>query len=108
MAAGNSNRPFSRKGLHRLECLCGAYLYSTVANVELRGLPTCACGERFTPARRELAELLGVPCAAIVQFETAKELGLVSQDAAVWVEDRRRRVARERQIAALLATHLRA
>lgn len=103
MASYNPTRPFSRKGLHRLECACGAYLYSTVANVEQRGLPSCACGERFVPARRELAEILGVPCVAIVQLETAKALGLSEAEAKKWVEAQRREAAKERQSIALRA-----
>jgi hypothetical protein len=97
MAKYNPTRPFSRKGLHRIECVCGAYLYTTVAAAEDFGLPRCACGERLAPERREFAEILGVPCAAIVQFETAKALGLADEEAAAWVEKRRRERARSRQ-----------
>lgn len=104
MARYNPTRPFSRKGLHRLECVCGAYLYGTVANLESRGLPTCACGERFSPARRELADILGVRCEANVEFETAKALGLSGVEAAEWVEARRRERALKRARKALKRT----
>jgi hypothetical protein len=92
---------FTRKGLHRLECECGHYLYATVAAVENHGLPSCACGERFTPARRELAMLLNVSCAAITEFETAKALGMNDREAARWVEQQRRTRARARRMAAI-------
>lgn len=54
-------KSFKRSGLHRLECMaCTGYTYSTVANLETVGLPSCACGERMLPERLELAVLLGV------------------------------------------------
>jgi hypothetical protein len=53
-------KPFSRKGLHRLECqLCDGFAYGTVANLESIGLPRCACGETLQPTELELAMLLG-------------------------------------------------
>lgn len=96
-----SPRPFSREGLHRLECECGAYVYATVAAVESHGLPRCAKGHEFTPARRELALLLGVRCPAIVEFETAKALGMSDVEAGRWVEARRREQARARRLGAI-------
>lgn len=60
-------KPFSRKGLHRLECLdCPGYAYGTVACLEAVGLPSCACGGRLVPERLELALMLGVEDAPIV------------------------------------------
>lgn len=94
-------RPFTREGLHRLECECGAYVYATVAMLERYGLPSCPCGERLTPARRELAELLGVSCPAITEFETARALGMNDRDAAKWVEAQRRERARRRRMEAI-------
>jgi hypothetical protein len=53
-------KPFSRKGLHRLECaLCDGYSYATVATLERRGLAPCWCGEPLYPAELELALHLG-------------------------------------------------
>lgn len=98
-------RPFSREGLHRLECECGAYVYVVLANAESHGIPMCACGERFVPARREVALALGVSCPAITEFETAKALGLSDDDATAWVEKRRRAKARERRLAAIGLNH---
>lgn len=96
-----SPRPFSRQGLHRLECNCGAYVYAVLASLESHGLPSCACGERFTPTRREVALVLGVSCPAITEFETAKALGLTDAQAARWVEQQRREKAKARRLAAL-------
>jgi hypothetical protein len=101
MASSNPTSLFSRKGIHRLECACGAYVYGTVACLEEHGLPSCACGERFVPVRRELAQILGVQCPAIVQFETAKALGLSDREAALWVEGRRLDAGLARRLAAL-------
>jgi hypothetical protein len=54
-------RPFTRQGLHRLECQdCPGYAYLTVACLESVGLPSCACGGRLMPERLELSILLGV------------------------------------------------
>jgi hypothetical protein len=97
-----SQRPFSRHGLHRLECECGAYLYTTVAAAETFGLPSCQCGKQFMPARRELALAIGTstaPC--IVEFETAKALGMDDRQAAKWVEQRRREAAKARRMATI-------
>lgn len=94
-------RSFSREGLHRLECECGAYVYATVAMLETHGLPSCPCSKPLTPARRELAMLLGVSCPAITEFETAKALGLNNREAAKWVEAQRRERARARRMAAI-------
>lgn len=94
---------FTRKGLHRLECECGAYVYAVVANLEEHGIPSCSCGERFVPARRELAGLLGVSCPAITEHETAKALGMDDAQATRWVEQRRRDRAKARRLAALRA-----
>ena len=59
---------FSRKGLHRLECpMCEATVYSTVAQLEQRGLPACWCGERFQPATVDLALHLGADDAPIAR-----------------------------------------
>jgi hypothetical protein len=88
----------NRKGLHRLECECGAYFYATVACLEAHGLPSCAEGHTLSPVRRELAILLGVACPAITEFETAKALGMADREAARWVEARRRERARERRM----------
>lgn len=52
-------KPFSRKGLHALECqMCDARSYATVATLERRGLPPCWCGERMQPTELELAMIL--------------------------------------------------
>jgi hypothetical protein len=60
-------KPFSRKGLHRLECdACPAYVYATVACLESRGLPRCSCGGEFQPERLELAIMLGMDDAPVV------------------------------------------
>jgi hypothetical protein len=86
-----TQRPFSRKGLHRIECECGHYLYTTVAAVETFGLPTCPCGRQFVPARRELATIIGAtsaPC--LVEFQTAKDLGMTDGQAEAWAEAKRR------------------
>lgn len=101
MASMNRTAEFSREGLHRLECECAAYIYATVAMLERHGLPVCPCGKLFEPARRELARLLGVSCRAIVEFETAKALGMNDREAAEWVEARRREMARQRRMAAI-------
>jgi hypothetical protein len=60
-------KPFSRSGLHRLECSCGNYTYSTVAPIETYGMPMCArCSAPFEPARLELALLLGLDDAPVL------------------------------------------
>ena len=65
-------KPFSRQGLHRLECDCGAYTYATVANLEAHGLPLCRCGGEHLPDRLELAQLLGLEDAPVVlEYERA-------------------------------------
>jgi hypothetical protein len=52
-------KPFSRKGLHRLECqMCDEFGYFTVARLEAKGLPPCWCGERLQPCELELALIL--------------------------------------------------
>lgn len=58
--AKRDSKPFKRSGLHRLECVCGAYTYSTVACLEGHGVPSCGCGEQFAPDEVELAFLLGL------------------------------------------------
>lgn len=58
---------FSRRGLHKLECPCGAYTYSTVSSLERHGVPVCACGGPFEPDRHELAIVLGLDDAAVVR-----------------------------------------
>jgi len=66
-------KPFKRQGLHRLECSsCDGYAYSTVAQLESVGMPSCACGAPFVPDRLELAQLLGAtdaPC--VLEYEQA-------------------------------------
>lgn len=65
--------PFKRTGLHRLECVsCAGYAYSTVAQLETVGLPSCACGADFTPDRLELAMLLGLYDAPVALEYAAK------------------------------------
>lgn len=53
-------RGFKRSGLHRFECGCGNYTYSTVAAVQTYGAAQCRCGQVFQPGRVELAFLLGL------------------------------------------------
>lgn len=94
-------KPFSREGLHRLECDCGMYVYATVAALETYGIPMCPRGHDLMPIRRELALLLDVKCPAITEFETAKALGMDDREAGRWVEARRRERARERRMRAI-------
>jgi hypothetical protein len=110
--------PFRRSGLHKLECDCGGYVYATVAQLELRGLPCCGCGERFVPERLELAELLGLmdaPAVAEYRRELSgvlhgqashgrrgRELRPAELVAAERVERRRRELARKRRLTAIL------
>jgi hypothetical protein len=77
-------KPFSRKGLHRLECpACSCYGYFTVAMLESAGeLPECfarGCGETMMPAELELARILGLDEAPVVQawvdLARRKEMG---------------------------------
>jgi hypothetical protein len=125
MPRKSTPRPFTRRGLHRLECPeCPGYTYSTVAALEAIGLPSCGCGARFQPERLELAALLGVEDAPAVE-EYRRELqsaghgqawasGCGRRDTSEWrtpetiaaerVEQRRREVARKRRLAAIAAT----
>lgn len=112
-----SAKPFSRKGLHRLECPeCPGYTYSTVANLETVGLPSCKCGSTFEPERLELAELLGVESPAVIAYrlecqsiahgqashgQRGRQLRPVELVAAERVESRRRSEARNRRLSAL-------
>ena len=49
-------KPFTRKGLHRLECaMCDGFAYATISQLETRGLPPCWCGDTLQPDRLELA-----------------------------------------------------
>jgi hypothetical protein len=67
-SATNEPKPFTRSGLHRLECCCGNYTYSTVAAIETYGMPSCsACQAPFEPAKLELAVLLGADDAPVMQ-----------------------------------------
>lgn len=107
----------TRRGVHRLECACGAIVYSTVPNLERHGLPACACGERFTPESVELAEALGViDCAAVSEYAAelrkvqhgqaphgikGRELRPAESVAFERVESRRREMARNRRLGAL-------
>lgn len=59
--------PFKRAGLHRVECSCGNYTYSTVAALERYGLLTCPCGDRFEPTELEVAFILGLDDATVVR-----------------------------------------
>lgn len=53
-------KPFSRKGLHKLECqVCDGFLYATVAMLEAKGLPPCWCGSPLQPTELDLAMILG-------------------------------------------------
>jgi hypothetical protein len=62
-------KPFSRKGLHKLECQwCDGFAYFTVPTLEARGLPRCGwCGEAMEPATLELALELGQDDSPIVR-----------------------------------------
>src|SRR4051812_35150397 len=62
------SKPFKRSGLHRLECSCGNYTYSTLAALERFGLPVCPCGARFVPDRLEVAMILDVDCPAVDEY----------------------------------------
>jgi len=95
-------KPFSRKGVHKLECpMCDGAVYATVAVLESRGLPSCWCGETLQPTELELALLLGTDCPATTEFEAAKALGMSDREAAKRVETRRREKARIRQLSAI-------
>lgn len=111
-------RPFKRAGLHRLNCpTCPAYVYATVAALERHGRPVCACGTVFVPSEVELADLLGVDCAAVEEYRREVEsiwkgqaahgarLGSRLQDphtlAMSRIVARRRQEARTRRVAAL-------
>ena len=113
------SKPFTRQGLHRLECDCGAYVYATVAALEAHGLPVCACGETFQPGRVELAELLNVDCPAVAEYRDALSSVLHGQAFASGngrrgnlrpaesvalerVERHRRELARARRVGAIL------
>lgn len=66
-----SAKPFSRKGLHRLECgMCPCYGYFTVAMLEQLGeAPDCLAREcigRLEPTELDLAFMLGLDDAAVV------------------------------------------
>lgn len=68
-----AERPFSRKGLHKLECPdCPCYGYFTVAALEdAGGLPQCfraGCGALLEPTELELAVLLGVDSPAVTEY----------------------------------------
>lgn len=54
-------KPFSRKGLHRLECgSCDGFLYATIATLEARGLPRCGwCQDTMHPTMLEVALMIG-------------------------------------------------
>lgn len=107
----------SRRGVHRLECGCGATLYSTVPNLERHGIPACACGGTFAPESVELAEALGVrDCAAVAEYVAelrkvqhgqaphglkGRALRPAESVAFERVERRRRELARERRLMAL-------
>jgi hypothetical protein len=108
---------FKRAGLHKLECDCGAYVYATVAMLERHGLPACPCGSRFLPDRVELAELLGVDCPAVAEYQAelssvmrgqashgirGRKLRPAEQLAAERVEQRRRDRALSNRLQALM------
>lgn len=84
-------RGFKRSGLHRFECGCGNYTYSAVAAVESHGRPVCPCGLVFQPGRIELAFLLGVEDAPIVD-EFRREANSVCHGQA-WTGDYSHRAA---------------
>lgn len=112
--------PFSRQGLHRLECDCGAYVYATVSGLETHGIPQCECGARFTPERVELAMLLGLEDApAVVEYQRVLSSVMRGQArvgrgngtdyrpepvALARVESERRALARQRRVSAILPT----
>jgi hypothetical protein len=59
---------FKRGGLHKVECPgCGAFAYTTVPQLERHGLPVCRCGEDFVPDELEVAFLLGLEDAPVVE-----------------------------------------
>src|SRR4051812_10825823 len=107
----------TRRGVHRLECGCGAVIYSTVPNLERHGLPACPCGRPFVPESVELAEHLGVSdCDAVREFQAemarvwhgqaphahkGRDMRDPSAIAFERVESRRREMARNRRLAAL-------
>lgn len=76
-----SQRPFSRKGLHRLRCDCGNYTYGTVSALERYGLPVCPCGETFEPERLELALELGVQTPVVAEYSRRVAAKTLAQSA---------------------------
>lgn len=62
------SKPFKRSGLHRLECSCGNYTYSTMAALERHGLPVCPCGDAFEPERYEVGLILGIDCQSVRDY----------------------------------------
>jgi hypothetical protein len=92
--------PFKRTGLHRLECSsCTGYTYSTVSQLETVGMPSCACGEAFTPDRLELAMLLGLEDAPVALEYFAKvasvEHGQAGPGRSLKLESRRTAAGRQ-------------
>jgi hypothetical protein len=69
-------KPFSRKGLHKLECQwCDGFAYFTVPTLEARGLPRCGwcdASERMQPATLELALEINATDAPVMQEYQAK------------------------------------
>lgn len=59
-----------RKGLRKLECPCGAFVYTTWAQAEQHGMPACSCGERFEPTDLELACALELDTALVNDYRT--------------------------------------
>jgi hypothetical protein len=116
-------KPFSRKGLHRLECpACPGYAYSTVACLETVGQPSCPCGETLQPTELELAFILGAEdsrpmveylrkCNSVAKGQAGPGSAHLAdtshyespeEQAAKFVEKSRRQSARARRLAALL------
>lgn len=115
---------FKRSGLHKLECpACGSYVYSTVAQLETVGFPSCACGGVFEPERLELAMMMGVDSPIVAEYRRRADRKLraqypasrrpcqVSDDladmgarAAAEIVAEQRAEARKRRITAILPT----
>lgn len=95
-------KPFSRKGLHRLECdACPAYVYATVACLESRGLPVCSCGGAFQPERLELAMALGMDDHPAVRAFEQRAAVKLAERAFDEIRAEQREMARKRRLAAL-------
>lgn len=64
--------PNKRRGLRKLECECGAFVYTTWAQAERHGMPTCPCGGQYMPEDVELAMALALESAPVVGLYESK------------------------------------